>query len=64
MSEEDQDKNNVNKKEDEVTGEENQLKGESSPNDTQPSESSASPPTFLFIGFGWLRPNAGSKRAC
>ena len=40
MNEEDQDKNNIESKEEEVKSEENQSQGESSPNEAQPSESS------------------------
>ena len=40
MNEDDQDKNNIESKEEEVKSEENQSQGESSPNEAQPSESS------------------------
>ena len=40
MNEDDQDKNNIESKEEEVKREENQSQGESSPNEAQPSESS------------------------
>ena len=40
MNEDDQDKNNIESKEEEVKSEENQPQGESSPNEAQPSESS------------------------
>ena len=41
MNEDDQDKSNIENKEEEVKSEENKPEGESSPNDAQPSESSA-----------------------
>jgi type IV pilus assembly protein PilN len=43
MNEDDQDKNNIEKKEEEVKSEENQSQGESPINDAQPSESSDTP---------------------
>ena len=43
MSEEDNDKTNIDNKKEEIKSEENQSQGESSPPDAQPSESSGSP---------------------
>ena len=43
MNEDDQDKTNIEKKEEEVKSEENQSQGESPTNDAQPSESSDTP---------------------